>query len=94
MPFVVFLNGEDRAGCGVRSIRFKSELTVVVRVSEYRSGSKTGLKRCRGLGLRGSPGEHFVLLGQVREGLCELRVVFDEAAIEVGEAEEATDAVV
>ena len=52
-----------------------------------------GLKRCKSLGLCGSPCEHFVLLGQIREGFCELRVIFDEAAIEVHETKEATDAV-
>ena len=88
----VFLNGEDRASCEVRCVRFEAKLTVVVRVGEYRSGGETGLKRCKGLSLRGSPREHFVLLGQVREGFCELRVIFDEAAIEVGETEEASDA--
>ena len=95
VPLIVFLDREDRASCEVRSVCFEAELTVVVRISEYGSGSETGLKRCKSLGLRGSPCEHFVLLGQIREGLRELRelrVIFDKSAIEVGEAEEATDA--
>ena len=92
VPLVVFLDREDRTSCEVRCIRFESELTVVVRVREYGSSSETGLKRCKSLGLCGSPCEHFVLLGQVCEGLCKLRIIFDEAAIEVGEPKEATDA--
>ena len=92
VPLVILQDGQDHTSCKVQYICLESKLTIVVGVSEDRSSGETVLELSKGLGLSSFPSEHFVLLGQVHEWLCELSIVFDEVSIEVGETEEAVNA--
>ena len=84
MPLVVFLDGEDCAGCEVRGICFEPELTIVVWVSEDGSSGETSLQTCEHVGLCVAPSEGFVFLRKICEGFCQCGIVFYETAVEVG----------
>ena len=91
VPLVIFQHGEDYTSCKVQSVCLQSKMAVIVWISKNGSSGEAVLQLLKSVGFCGSPGEHLVFLGQVCQRFGKSGIIFDEAAIEVGEAKEAAD---
>ena len=77
---------EYGSGCKFGCVGLDSEWLGLVGEEEYRGFNELGLEFIKCCLLLAGPGPWHVLLSQVVEGTCEIRVVGNESPVEVAKA--------